>query len=106
MRRITFSMLLIVLVSCTNSARLSYEDRSSPRVDHSTVVEWDELSEDMTKASVLALLGEPYLVHKRSVRSEFWCYEPYGYITFSDGKVTRWLVPSWDNSARYAPARE
>ena len=73
--------------------------------NHSAVVEWDELSKGMTKASVLALLGKPYQVNELSVRGEFWCYAPYGYVTFSDGKVIRWRRPSWDSAARYAPAR-
>ncbi len=107
MRRITFSLLMIVSVSCANSTRLSYEDRSSPRVDHSTVAEWDELSRGMTKDDVRLLLGEPYRIIEEavSVSGEFWCYAPYGYVTFSDGKVIRWRRPSWDSAARYAPAR-
>lgn len=96
MRRMTFAFLMMLAVSCASPARQSYVGRGQPRVHDIIGGEWNGLSLGMTKDDARLLLGEPYQVNKEelSVGDEFWCYEPCGYVKFSDGRVSAWCVPS------------
>ena len=88
MKRMTFTLLMMVTVSCVSPARLSYVGRGQPRVHSMSGGEWNGLKPGMTKDDARLLLGEPYQVNLAESGEEFWCYEPYGYVMFNAGKVS------------------
>ena len=98
MRRMAVSLLMLVTVSCASPARQTYVGSGQRRTIYMTRSawgEWNGLKLGMTRDEARRLLGKPYQVnHEGDSVGEFWCYEPCRYVTFRDGEVSGWLVPS------------
>ena len=99
MKRMTFALLMLVSISCASPARQTYvgHDQTSAylRIGGEWGGEWNGLKLGMTKDDARRLLGKPYQVnYEGEAVGEFWCYEPCGYVTFSDGTVSGWRSPS------------
>ncbi len=98
MKRMTFTLLMLVSISCVSPARQTYVGSGQPRPIYMIQTargEWNGLKLGMTRDEARRLLGKPYQVnHEGESVGEFWCYEPCGYVTFSDGELSGWLVPS------------
>ena len=87
------SLVMLVSISCASPARHSYEDRSRPH--NFSGGEWNGLTFGMTKNDARLRLGKPFKVNQDAESGdEFWFYEQCGYVTFSDGKVSRWYAPN------------